>query len=242
MSSLFITSMRGTSPRAWGVLDLSMASAARPDLAAGAGALIAPSAASEDVMLALVGPHPHVAALPAGADDGGEPVLLWLRGGDGGGATAGGPTGRTPGTPARVRASATGQWVVIDGALRRVKVNGSPLAVGLRVLTNRDEVTLMDQPGARLVFTDERPARVESISLSQGQRCARCQRGLAPTGAAPTPPASVLAVRCPSCGAMHHQDPASPCWTGMDDEPFATCAVCDYPAQLHGGFRWTPPD
>jgi hypothetical protein len=110
-----------------------------------------------------------------------------------------------------------------------VHVNGRKTHLGIRVLRDRDEIRL---GGDRIYFSTERTAHVESFAGDAGSAaCPRCQQPLT-DGAA--------VVRCPQCSAAHHQDENLPCWCGYEKEPFETCALCDQPAGLDRGYRWTP--
>lgn len=209
----------GAPDRTWGVVALPAGLAATDRV----GAVGRPSAA-----LALVPRFPHVALIDA-AERGlvVDPLLLCSF-------EASGAKVVSPGSQPLWR------WLLLDGARRRVRVNGLPL-MRLRVLADRDELTFTDPPGLRMVFTTERPARVESMAPSASIKCARCRRSMMfeEPSAGPSP-SSISIVRCPSCAAVHHQHAESPCWTGFTDEPFATCAVCEFPARLDGRFRWMP--
>jgi hypothetical protein len=122
------------------------------------------------------------------------------------------------------------RWVLTVPAGARVHVNGEPVAIGLRVLVDRDAIQLGG--GACVFFTAERPAQIERLAASAERvTCARCGGEIA-DGAA--------IVRCPVCRLVHHQTDEMPCWTGYADEPFATCTQCESPAVLDGRLRWTP--
>jgi len=58
--------------------------------------------------------------------------------------------------------------------------------------------------------------------------CARCKAEIATASPA---------VRCPRCGAWHHQSDELPCWTYAE-----RCSVCDQPTALDAGFAWTPEE
>jgi hypothetical protein len=118
-------------------------------------------------------------------------------------------------------------WVLIAGAGSGVSVNGVPLATGMRVVSDRDEIRI---PGvSNLYFSTESLARVEEFSGSdQTLFCPRCKQEIE-KGAA--------AVRCPACGVWHHQTDELNCWTYSE-----VCALCAHPTDLNAGFRWTPEE
>lgn len=121
-------------------------------------------------------------------------------------------------------------WVLLAPAGAGVRVNGRPLPLGLRVLRHRDAI----QPagGDYHFFSTERPVQVEVFAGGDGPTmCPRCRQEISP---------AATAVRCPQCGVVHHQSEELPCWTGYDDGPFETCAMCDYPVSADTEFRWTP--
>jgi hypothetical protein len=129
------------------------------------------------------------------------------------------PTGMATGSRAR--------WIAIGSGLR---VNGTPLSLGIRVLKNRDALTTPD--GTRFFFTDEEPARIEAFpGLGEGKpgTCARCRTAIAP---------GELAVRCPGCGAWSHETENLPCWTY---EGAVACPLCSQP-NLLGVCPWTPDE
>lgn len=116
-----------------------------------------------------------------------------------------------------------GLWVLIG--TEAVRVNGSPLLGGVRVLRDRDELRV----GARrCFFSEEEPPRLVSFPGAEPPvDCARCTQPLA---------AGDAAVRC-ACGLWHHQTPDLPCWAD-----FAHCAQCPRPTALDGGYRWSPDE
>ncbi len=118
-------------------------------------------------------------------------------------------------------------WVLIAGAGSGVCVNGLPLATGLRVVSDRDEIRI---PGlSNLYFSTESLARVEEFSGSgQILFCPRCKQEIEKES---------MAVRCPSCRVWHHQTQELNCWTYSE-----VCALCTYATDINAGFRWTPEE
>ena len=115
-----------------------------------------------------------------------------------------------------------------------VQVNATPIQLGIRVLSHRDEIFLTggasDFP-SRFYFSTERLAHVEPFPGTDGSAiCGRCKQPIE---------RGDLAVRCPSanCGIWHHQTEHLGCWTYSDH-----CALCPTPTALDSGFRWTPED
>ena len=127
----------------------------------------------------------------------------------------------------RTRATEGVTWVLIAGAGSGVSVNGLPLATGLRVVSDRDEIRV---PGvSNLYFSTESLARVEEFSGSvQTLFCPRCKQEIGKGS---------MAVKCPSCGVWHHQTEDLNCWTYA-----VACALCAHATDLNAGFRWTPEE
>jgi hypothetical protein len=127
------------------------------------------------------------------------------------------------------------EWFLLARKEALIQLNGAPLALGARLLCDRDEIVVRGKdPTVSLhgFFSTERLAEVVPFPGSNGGQvlCPRCKDPIEP---------SRPAVRCPSleCGVWHHQDPEreKPCWTYGD-----TCTLCPQPSRLDGGFRWTP--
>ena len=120
-------------------------------------------------------------------------------------------------------------WVLVSGDQRRTSVNGLPLALGLRILGDRDEIRV---DGASTVFfSTESLARIEPYPGSAEPACCpRCRLDL--KDGAP-------AVRCPQCRVWHHEDLADDldCWSSEEH-----CALCPQATDLRAGFRWSPED
>lgn len=112
---------------------------------------------------------------------------------------------------------------------RSVRVSGLPLATGVRVLRDRDEITIGGALPARrtLFYSSETLARIESFEGSDGPvRCARCKTEIH---------CGDPIVRCPSCGIAHHQLEEKPCWLS-----FPTCAMDQQATSFDTGYLWTP--
>lgn len=108
----------------------------------------------------------------------------------------------------------------------RVRVNGSPVPLGMVVLEDRDELSL---PAFTAWFSTETQAQVDPFPESTARGfCPRCKQAIASGSAA---------VRCPSCGLWHHASEDLPCWTYAP-----TCSGCAQETALDAGFRWTPED
>jgi hypothetical protein len=118
-------------------------------------------------------------------------------------------------------------WVLLAGRATDVRVNGSDLALGIRALQDKDEVTVA---GHRLFFSTEQLAGVAPFAGSeQPAFCPRCKQRLE---------RGEPAVRCPRCHAWHHQSERFPCWN-YD----STCALCqEQLTALDAGYSWTPED
>ena len=118
-------------------------------------------------------------------------------------------------------------WVLIAGVGAEVSVNGMPLATGIRVLSDRDEIRVSSADS--YYFSTESLASVEAFPASEHTLfCPRCKQEI-DKGAA--------AVKCPACGVWHHQTEELNCWTYSD-----ACALCAHPTEMNGCFRWTPEE
>ncbi len=117
-------------------------------------------------------------------------------------------------------------WVIMVAPHSGVRINGSMLASGIRVLRDRDEIWVNGTQ--RLFFSTECLAHAEPF-LGQGQLifCPRCKQAIA---------VESMAVKCPQCRAWHHQSEDFPCWVYSEN-----CALCDQPSSLgDSNFQWTP--
>jgi len=116
-------------------------------------------------------------------------------------------------------------WALLPGREATVRINGQPVALGIRALRDRDEISV----GAHRCFfsSEELAAVIPFPGLAQPAFCPRCKQKLE-TGEP--------SVACPNCHAWHHQSEKFPCWT-YD----ATCALCRQQATaLDAGYSWTP--
>jgi len=118
-------------------------------------------------------------------------------------------------------------WVLIANATSGVSVNGIPLATGIRVVSDRDQIRV---PGAReFYFSTETLARIEQFPGSeQTIFCPRCKQEIEK---------GTSAVKCPGCGVWHHETDELNCWTYAE-----VCALCAQPTDMSSGFRWTPEE
>jgi hypothetical protein len=132
------------------------------------------------------------------------------------------------------------EWGVLVPRDESLRINGEEVLLGLRVLSDRDELSTVDasQPSTRWYFSTEEVVQVVPFPGSDHiTRCPRCKQGIE---------AGAPAVHCPNpqCGAWHHQISAGhekhrerECWT------YATkCALCSQTTALDAGFRWTPEE
>jgi hypothetical protein len=120
-------------------------------------------------------------------------------------------------------------WVVIHTPGPALRLNGTALVTGIRVLSHRDELRLAGA-GGRAFFSLEGLAAVAPFDGVEGSRCPRCQQPIE---------LGTPAVRCPQprCGVWHHESEEFRCWTYS-----STCSLCDQSTELEGGFRWTPEE
>lgn len=116
-------------------------------------------------------------------------------------------------------------WVLICGRAREVRVNGVAVALGVRAVADRDEISV-GRVGT-FYFSTESLARVEEFpGAAQALYCPRCKLAVEQK----TP-----AVKCPRCGVWYHQSEELPCWAYAE-----TCALCPQTTDTGAGFRWTP--
>jgi hypothetical protein len=118
-------------------------------------------------------------------------------------------------------------WLVIHAPGVALRINGTALTTGIRVLSHRDELRLTGVAG-RVFFSLEGLARVAPFDGVDGSRCPRCQQPIE---------RGTPAVRCPQCGVWHHESEEFGCWTYSP-----SCSLCDQPTELGAGFRWTPEE
>ena len=106
-----------------------------------------------------------------------------------------------------------------------VSVNGVSVELGVRSLTDKDEI----QAGECVMFFSmERLARMSTFpGIGKPCKCPRCQSEIHPGSPA---------VQCPGCSVWHHQSEESPCWTYAEK----CAAFCDQPTSLEGSFQWAP--
>lgn len=118
-------------------------------------------------------------------------------------------------------------WLLVTGA-RGARVNGAPVALGVRALRDRDEIQL---PGAApAFFSTEKLVAVEPYAGQAGGKCPRCTREIEPG----TP-----SVRCGSCGSAYHQSEHKACFT-YGENPI--CVVCACDAVINTDYSWVPED
>jgi hypothetical protein len=116
-------------------------------------------------------------------------------------------------------------------AQHQVRINGSPVLAGIRILQDRDEVVVRNCEGGshRLYFSDEKIARIEQLKEQDHTvSCARCTKQINPGD---------QTVTCPACNAVHHQSDELKCWTYADK-----CAnsMCYQHTEITSDFRWVP--
>ena len=120
------------------------------------------------------------------------------------------------------------QWAIVTRASdARVRVNGEPLFLGVRILNDRDEIRTIG--GTRIFYSTERLAHVETFpGAAPPIFCPRCKQSIL---------AQTLAVRCPSCHAWYHHTDELPCWTYAN-----SCALCGQSTDFKAGYQWTPEE
>ena len=122
------------------------------------------------------------------------------------------------------------EWILLARVHANVCVNGRPLALGFRCLTDRDEIAFMDasvaEEAVRLFFSTERLPRSETFQQSNDPiHCARCRQEISD---------GETVVCCPECGVFHHASSHLPCWG------YSPACTCGYPTAPDGNYRWSP--
>jgi hypothetical protein len=117
-------------------------------------------------------------------------------------------------------------WALIAPARSDARVNGAPVAAGLRVLADRDEIRI---DGEVRYFSAESLAVVVPLPATERTLyCGRCRLEIE---------AGSAAICCPTCGIWYHQSAELPCWTYTPK-----CGFCPQPTALDAGFAWTPEE
>ena len=120
-------------------------------------------------------------------------------------------------------AAAWEERVLLAAAGADVWVNGERVGLGIRVLRDRDGIRV--GRFGNFFYSSERLARVERFSGTPGVACARCKDEIRGGDV----------VRCPKCGAIHHQTGEYLCWTHVEK-----CALCEQGTGLDGVYQWMP--
>jgi hypothetical protein len=127
-----------------------------------------------------------------------------------------------------VTASQHVEWALMATPAACVFRNGQPLATGLAMLSDRDEIVTRDtQATRRWYFSNQQLAHIAPAPRGQ-PTCPRCKSGIK---------AGTPAVRCPACGVWHHQALGDlECWSYME-----RCGACHkQDTHLDGQVRWSP--
>lgn len=120
------------------------------------------------------------------------------------------------------------EWFLFAAGRTRVWVNGDGLDLGVRALSDKDEIRVN---GTTVWFSKDRQACIAPFpGIGRPCQCPRCSTEIQLGSAA---------VRCPGCSTYYHQDPdqEKPCWTYADG-----CGVCGRPTSLGDERVWTPED
>ncbi len=113
-----------------------------------------------------------------------------------------------------------------------VRVNGSLVVGGLRVLQHKDEIRIGSQ---QLFFSAESVPVAEEYRHEGSGRRPRC-----PVCRAAVQDGQTV-VRCPGCSRLYHQieatgdSPEKPCWTYSP-----SCRFCEHPTSMSGETAWRP--
>lgn len=114
--------------------------------------------------------------------------------------------------------------ILITGRRASISINGNPLLLGIRVLRDRDAIRV--GPSPCVYFSLETLPVVVPCPEARPVPCARCKTDIAP---------GFPAVRCPSCGAWHHQGGDLLCWSHVE-----RCAACQRLTLMDGQYHRTP--
>ncbi len=129
-------------------------------------------------------------------------------------------------------------WCLVAAPAAEVLVNGLPLAAGMRVLRDRDEIRV--GAAERYFFSTEEQARLEVYTPPEAEVEDHQQgsAGACPRCHTPIKPGDTV-VRCAACGILHHQDEEQGlvCWTYTEQ-----CALCNQSTDLEAGFAWSPEE
>jgi hypothetical protein len=118
-------------------------------------------------------------------------------------------------------------WIIVAQPGNEVRINGTRVASGMRVLADRDEIRVAGKKS--LFFSTERLANVEAFpGIESTAYCPRCKQAIQ---------LGRPSVKCPGCGVFYHQDEELPCWRYSE-----TCALCPQATNMDAGFRWTPEE
>ncbi len=118
-------------------------------------------------------------------------------------------------------------WTLLAPSQSQVRINDTPLEIGIRVVVDRDAIRIADMP--TMYFSTERLAGIEAYPDAEPVFCPRCKMTISEGDSA---------VCCPQCGVWHHEQvpEGKGCWSYA-----TTCALCDQATALDSaGFRWTP--
>jgi hypothetical protein len=121
-------------------------------------------------------------------------------------------------------------WAIVAAPEAGNSVNGVPLTLGVKVLSDRDLIQI-GEDRKRAYFSTETTARVESFpGLDRPTTCPRCTTIIEPGSPA---------VRCPGsgCGVWHHANEELPCWTYSEH-----CATCKQETSLESEYAWCPEE
>ncbi len=137
-------------------------------------------------------------------------------------------------------------WAVIARAAGDgLRLNGWPLAVGLRVLRDKDELVVAGH--SPVFYSDEALPLVEPYPGDDDPRCPRCRLaihkgdsakgdGAKGDGAKGDSAKGDGAVRC-GCGIWYHQTDEYPCFDYGE-----SCLTCGRSTSLGSGFSWSPEE
>lgn len=115
-------------------------------------------------------------------------------------------------------------WALISKAGVDTCVNGVPVAAGLHVLADRDEIRINDE--VQYFSTESLAVVVPLPATERAIYCARCRLEIK---------VGMPCVCCPSCGVWYHEQPDLRCFTYTE-----RCAICPQKTTLDAEYAWMP--
>ncbi len=127
------------------------------------------------------------------------------------------------------------KYVLLWSPQHTVRLNGLQLTSGIRILADRDEIRVNNDPP--VFFSSEQLVTDEVYEASDtGDKGGPASDALCPRCEKPLIEGKPV-VRCPGCSLAYHyssSDKNRDCWG------FASKCSCGHSTEMGNGFRWTP--